>query len=367
MNTLSPNNKTILYRNGRGGISRWCIWQEPNSSNQITLHWSSESKIGDTPIYWSEIIFQGKGGRSLKQQADLRFIARIRGKVDNGYVYDIEEAKKPLTGGLGYYKPMLAVKYRDVKAKLNLNKCYVQPKLDGHRCLIRNDANELTAYSRAGRLINTIEHIKKELVIPDGVTLDGEIYTHGAKLQVISSWAKRLQADSKKLNYVVYDIIDDSMDYGDRYGLLQEIQDRNPHIILCPSWKISEIEDFNIAEFLHEHIHTHGYEGLMLRTETGPYEIGRRSKYLIKVKALDDAEAVVVGVTASKDGWAVLHCKMPSGQIFKLSAPGTVPEKRYVLENIEKFIGKEVTYEFAQLTNEGKPFHATALRWREDL
>lgn len=352
---------TVLYRNSRLGVSRWTIWQEG-----CTIYISSESKIGDTPVVFTEHVPNGKAGRTTQQQIDLRINARIRGKIDNGYVYSLEEAKKPLTNQYGFYKPMLAVKHRDAKG-VRLEDCYVQPKLDGHRCLMTNFENELLAYSRAGRWIDTMDHIKKDLKIPEGLTLDGEIYKHGQKLQVISSWAKRLQADSRNLNYVVYDIVDESISYAERLEILREIEKDNPHLIICPTWKISEIEDFNLSEFLHQSIYTHGYEGLMLRPSKGHYEIGRRSKSLIKVKKLDDDEAVVIGVTASKDGWAVLHCKMPNGKIFKMSAPGTVLEKRHVLENIEMYVGKTVTYEFAQITNEGKPFHAVALRWREDL
>lgn len=353
--------KTVLYRNARVGISRWTIWQEGR-----TILMTSESKIGDSPIMFSEDVLCGKAGRTTQQQIDLRIKARIRGKVDNGYVFTIEEAKKPLTNQYGLYKPMLAVKHRDVKG-LKLENCYVQPKLDGHRCMMMNFENEILAYSRAGRWIETMDHIKKSLKIPEGMTLDGEIYKHGQKLQVISSWAKRLQADSRSLNYVVYDIVDESISYEERYEMLQEVQKDNPHIIVCPTWKVSEIEDFNLARFLHETIFTHGYEGLMLRPIKGKYEIGRRSKSLIKVKQLDDDEAVVTDITASKDGWGVLHCIMPNGKTFKMSAPGTVFEKTKVLANKAEYIGKSVTYEFAQLTNEGKPFHAVALRWREDL
>lgn len=350
-----------MYRNARIGISRWIIWQEGN-----TILMTSESKIGDSPMLFTEVVYGGKAGRTVQQQIDLRIKARVRGKVDNGYVYDIDDAKKPLTNQYGLYKPMLAIKHRDAK-NLNINKCYVQPKLDGHRCLMTNFENEILAYSRAGRWIDTMEHIKKDLILPEGMTLDGEVYAHGQSLQVISSWAKRQQLDSHKLTYVVYDIIDPDATYEERLEQLAEIGLQNPHLIICPTWKVSEIPDFNLSEFLHDSIFKHGYEGLMLRPMTGKYEIGRRSKTLIKVKRLDDDEAVVTDVTPSKDGWGVLHCIMPSGKEFKMSAPGTVFDKTYVLAHKDKYIGRTVTYEFAQMTNDGKPFHAVALRWREDL
>lgn len=356
----SLQNYHQLFRNAKHGISRWTIWSEGD-----TIYFESESKIGDTPTKYFEHVPAGKASRSLDEQIKSRVDSRISNKLDNGYVYTKEEATKPLTNTLGLYKPMLAVKYRDVKG-LKIENCYIQPKLDGHRCIMTNQESEITCYSRAGKLIHTMDHIIRELDLPEGITTDGELYHHGTPLQTISSWAKRLQANSAKLKYFIYDIIDESMCYEERLDMLRQIGRYNPHVSICPTKKVSDIPNFNLTSYLRNTINS-GYEGLILRPSDSNYEIGRRSKGLIKVKALEDDEAKVIGVTASKDGWGILHCRAKNGQIFKMSAPGTIPQKRHVLENIEDYIGKQVTYEYSMLTNDKKPFHAVALRWREDL
>lgn len=94
------------------------------------------------------------------------------------------------------------------------------------------------------------------------------------------------------------------------------------------------------------------------------YEDGKRSGSLIKLKAWEDQEFPIVDITASADGWAILNCLAPNGKPFTVSCPGDVPFKRYVLMNKDKFIGKDVTVQFAYWTEEGKPFHcvATAIR-----
>ena len=76
-------------------------------------------------------------------------------------------------------KPMLAHKYNPDKA---IFPCYIQPKLDGVRCIITKDG----AYSRTGKEFKNVEYIKTHLNnfffdrFPD-VILDGELYNHDLK------------------------------------------------------------------------------------------------------------------------------------------------------------------------------------------
>ena len=71
-----------------------------------------------------------------------------------------------------------------------------------------------------------------------------------------------------------------------------------------------------------------------------------------------------MNISASADGWAILHCVTGLGAEFTVSCPGDVYFKRYVLNNKEKYIGKNVTVKFAYWTADNLPFHcvATAIR-----
>jgi len=109
-----------------------------------------------------------------------------------------------------------------------------------------------------------------------------------------------------------------------------------------------------------------GYEGLILRDLKMPYEVGKRSKGLIKVKQFMDAEFKVVDILPSAEGWARLVCELP-GDTFKVSAPGTIYQKTEVLKRKDEFIGEFVTVTFANYTIDGKPFHPVAERWRQDI
>ena len=93
-------------------------------------------------------------------------------------------------------KPMLAYPVSNKPIDWQLQRVYIQPKLDGVRCIIQAntkrhiltpDLNEIEvkAYSRTGKEWKNIQHILDELQPffnkhPD-VVLDGELYNHDLK------------------------------------------------------------------------------------------------------------------------------------------------------------------------------------------
>ena len=77
-------------------------------------------------------------------------------------------------------KPMLAHKFDNSRVDWS-QPVYIQPKLDGVRCLFTKDG----AYSRAGNKFMNLVHIELALLPffnnnPD-VVLDGELYNHKLK------------------------------------------------------------------------------------------------------------------------------------------------------------------------------------------
>ena len=79
-------------------------------------------------------------------------------------------------------KPMLAYKVGNKPVDWS-EKVYMQPKLDGVRCVIKlGDNNEVQAFSRTGKPWLNIAHITNSLHYfftqhPD-IILDGELYNH---------------------------------------------------------------------------------------------------------------------------------------------------------------------------------------------
>lgn len=351
---------TLYRKNANGVLGTWRIWRE---LNQIRI---AHALVEDgREVIHTEDVVTNQSGRSLDEQIQLRINSRISRMLDKGYKYSREEAYLSQSNQLGLARPMLAQKFRDAK-NVKYEGSVLQKKLDGHRCMITKQDGEIIAYSRQGKIIDTVPQITNFLAkrIPEGTTLDGELYLHGYPLQTLASWIKRKQKDSERLMFVCYDILSNDS-YLDRHQELSEIVTSDhshvrvlgirPYVNTDELWTF-----FNEAR-------DQGFEGLMLRTMHRGYETGKRSDSLLKIKAFHDAEFEVVDIRSSKDGWAICICKTESGSTFGVSAPGNMDEKRYVLQNMNKFIGKHLTVEYSQLTQNGIPFHPNAVRWREDI
>lgn len=349
-----------LFKNHMNSIGFWDIWGEGN-----IIHIRHATTINGKALHHVERVLEGKQGRSIEEQVQHRIQSRINKQLDKGYVRKYEEAKKPPTNALNLFQPMLAQSLKRVP-NLDVDKHYVQCKYDGHRCLITKQNGIVTAYSRQGKPITTVEHILEDMDIPEGMTFDGELYAHGESLQTIASWAKRMQDDTAKLKYIVYDVIEDSP-YENRHQWLVNDFEYNidGNVIVAPTWKLKQVSKTLMTEL--RDAKALGYEGLILRNERTEYQSGRRSRGLVKVKSCMDAEFPVIDIIPSKHNWAILVCQLPNGLTFKVSAPGSISDKAEVLRNKNDYIGKIVTVEFAEYTNDKKPFHAVALRFREDI
>jgi hypothetical protein len=307
----------------------------------------------------TDIIEANQSGRHIDEQVALEMRSRINKQLDKGYCNSIQEAID--SKGLNACKlarPMLAQKFRDVK-NIDWANCFVQYKYNG-----------LIAYSRNGKPITSIDHILKDLQwLPEGYTLDGELYLHGAALQTISSLVRKNQLDSKKLIYIVYDALNQKASYVSRNQWLKvsPLGSTSPAVLLAPTFKFTESQ-MPLKDRLVESI-DNGYEGLILRHGNTGYEAGKRSQSLVKVKQVLDAEFCIVGVRQSSDGWAIFECcKIPSEHhndmlcdTFRVSAPGTMQDKHDAWTNRNDFIGKMLTVEFFEWTNSGKPFHPVAI------
>jgi ATP-dependent DNA ligase len=284
--------------------------------------------------------------------------SRIGSQRDKGYINDLERAKSENpTNTLGMKMPMLAQKFKQIIPP----NCAVQYKYDGNRCMITNQGGKIFAYSRQGKVIHSIAHILHAArKIPVGTILDGELYHHGTPLQTLRSWIARGQAESMNLVYMCYDVMRPDS-YRDRYSELLLMGLEAP-IVIAPTDYLDEGQPistrFKMARSL-------GYEGLILRNLESPYEDGKRSSGLIKVKAWLDGEYTVIDIVASADEWAILVCEMDNGNQFRVSCHGTIQFKSTVLMQKSDYLGRRVTVEYANLTKDGIPFHPVAIAFIE--
>jgi len=212
------------------------------------------------------------------------------------------------------YKPMLAY---PVSAKpIDYSRpTFIQPKLDGVRCVIQYERctqpreDVVTAYSRTGKEWKNIEHILAQLKpffqkYPN-VILDGELYNHDLRddfEKIISLVRKtkptdedRLEA-SKKIQFHCYDIIDEELPFDQRIEFVNQslmLLGDSIHIV-DTHWLDSEIE----AKMRHKYNLSKGYEGSIVRTND-TYQC-KRSHNLRKFKDFSDAEATIIGFEEGK-------------------------------------------------------------------
>lgn len=356
-------NKTVLYmKDNSQSIRVWSIHAEDNT---IIIE---RGVLGGESIISTEDIHCGLANRTISEQVEMRIKSRVNKKIDAGYVHSLEDAKlNQKTNSLGFLKAMKCSRYDEEQNKIPYDETYVQPKLDGHHCSIVKSNGELIAYSSNGKIITTIDHILKEIDIPEGTALEGELYHHGTIIQTIGSWVKKLQPNSLKLHYHVYDIVSSDC-YSKRYKMLKTLTLGSRASVLETALIKGRFETAPIlAGFIRR-----GYEGAVFRLLDHPYRPGARSKGVIKVKpmhfddgfAIDD-EFLVVNIASSKDGWAILHCETDKGAPFKVACPGSVKEKTKVYLHREFYIGRHIKVQFSGWTNDKKPFHPVALMWRE--
>ena len=281
---------SLFKKDNTGKIRQWTI--EPCADSLIIRH----GYMGGSLVNKIVPVKVNQSGRSIDQQIELEMNSRITKQMDKGYSCSLDEANnKTMTNALDLPLPMLAQPVSKINGPATAHYC--QYKYDGMRCLIHNDGSRLIAYSRGGKPIETITHIKKLIDIPVGATVDGELYMHGTPLQTIMSTAKRFQPGTLELKYVVYDHVCDEP-YSVRLANLKSWIKESHEIFIAPTkilgGEISYKEDLDLAQSL-------GYEGLILRHPHTKYEAGKRSKSLNKMKTVEDDEFVIVDIYPSKE------------------------------------------------------------------
>lgn len=347
--------KVTLYKcNASGNISVWSI--EPERNVLVIRH----GRLHGLEQVKTEVVTTNMSGRGIEDQVTLRMRSRINKQLDKGYCTSIDDARANSgTNALRLKLPMLALKYRDVRS-IDYRTSFLQHKYNGHRCMITRVGDEVVAYSRNGKVITTIDHITDKLDIPEGHTLDGELYCHGVPLQTIASWVKRKQPNTTKLSYILYDTML-SADYTSRMAVMANY-DLPANVTIAPTQQFGRGD--KVEDMLHTAIES-GYEGLILRQNNYSYQSGVRSQSLVKIKQFMDNEYKVIDILESKDHWAILVCQLPDKRTFRVSSPGTIDDKRYVLDNKHLYLGMHINVEYFELTPDGIPFHPVATYWRK--
>lgn len=155
--------------------------------------------------------------------------------------------------------------------------------------------------------------------------MDGELWAGRGLFDVVQSAVASgtpQDAQWRQLRYMVFDLPGSAGLWPERQALLGQLVAvvRQDWLQQVPQWQLSSHAQLQ-AQL--QQLTAQGAEGLMLRRANARYRSGR-SDDLVKLKTVDDAEAVVVGYVPGQGKYqgmtGALIVQMPSGQQFRLGS-----------------------------------------------
>jgi len=276
---------------------------------------------------------------------------------------------------------------------------YISEKYDGIRAIWDGEK----FISRGQKVFTYVPDYFKELM-PPGIALDGEIwisrnnFKEVSRISTLKIGSSRSQkeidniwkgtSDKNSVKYMVYDLPNSTQPFETRMKLLEQIvQDRKQvwndileNVDECPIkfTKQSKIENMTQLVDTYKELTSKGAEGVMLRAPNSPYET-KRSKYLLKYKIKEDAEAIVRGYTMGTGKYkgllGSLDCELildqePSGVMFNIGT-GFTDKDRTEYNNSKSSlyipIGSIVSFSYMELSEDSVPRHPVYRGIRDDF
>lgn len=305
-------------------------------------------------------------GRTNATTAEEQAVAEVNAEYKKKLKRDYHKSLDAIDTQMRF-KPMLADKWGDRKAKVTDDYVHMQPKLDGIRCIAKADG----LWTRNGECILGAPHIHEQLKplfdkMPD-LIIDGELYNHEYKddFNAIVSCVKKtkpteddLKLSAERIQYWIYDMPSDAP-FSERHKIVQNIIDiglvgvtRNSIVIVPTDYVHKDDVDSTAAIYIEA-----GYEGAMIRLP-GKYE-NKRSKTLLKWKEFQDEEFPIVDIQegdGNRSGMAArVVLALPDGRHFSSGIIGNVEYCKRLLAEKDNVIGKMATIVFQHYTPDGVP------------
>ena len=294
----------------------------------------------------------------------------------------------------GTLLPMLAKTFDNTNNKI-FNKTPIrigQYKINGLRCIISAKRNNTDMFkpitlrfqSREGTYWNSLSNLEDYLltVIPNEFLnkmidedweLDGELYLPGYKVNEINHFVKDPKCkENKFIQYWCYDaIIDDTPQYR-RLDILGQVFENktyeftslNNHLnnkerfIYINNYTIENEDD--AVKYRNLFIDL-GFEGLILRDPDKEYQIGKRNFSMIKFKDVMEGSFKIIDIYPEgiSRNIPLFLCKNDiNDETFEVHLGGSFSYQKYVLDNKEDFIGKEMFVEYGERSGVAQvPFH----------
>ncbi len=375
----------IFGKDKSGKIRVWnaTVFSSPtNTALSVIHHGIYEGKLQvDTREYTEGKNIGKKNETTPLQQCVSEVEKKRKDKIEKeGYseVFPRTFSESPEPSGEQHPRkifPMLANKYepKSVSKKRGgiVFPCFVQPKLDGLRCVVYLQNGMPVYQSRTGGIFTVLQHLNPTVQSifsrNPNLVLDGELYTTEIPFEELAGIIKKKtlsEADKQKIQcvqYHVYDLIISNMSFRERLSILQQTipcptsTDKPSHIIPVATYLANSVADFRekFGEYVEQ-----GYEGIMLRNTEGQYQENYRSNDLMKYKEFFEAEYPIVDFkeASGRDvGTVIWECETPEGRRFSVRPRGTVNRRREWFCRGTSFVGKQLTVIYQELSEMGVP------------
>jgi DNA ligase-1 len=248
----------------------------------------------------------------------------------------------------------------ELRAQIDPAKYLVSEKYDGVRALW----NGKVLRFRSNRAVNAPAWFIAKL---PALPLDGELWLGRGRFDSLSAIVRKTEPQDnewRQIKYMIFELPDAPGTFSERAQGIRQIvaQTRWSQLIAAEQFRVAD--RVALKRKLDEVVRGGG-EGLMLHLADAFYVTGR-SDVLIKVKPLQDAEAVVIEHVPGKGKYqrmlGALRVRASDGRKFLIGTGFTDEVRRSPPP-----IGTTITYTFRGLTNTGLPRFASYLRVYENF
>ncbi len=249
---------------------------------------------------------------------------------------------------------------KELGPKFNPGEYLISEKYDGVRAYW--DGKMLRF--RSGRTVNAPPWFIAKL---PAHALDGELWLGRGRFEALCGIVRKAEPQDDEWRQVTYMVFELPGEPGTFVERMQRIRE----IVAAVAWpQLLAVEQTRVSDRATlkrklDEVVRGGGEGLMLHLALAPYLTGR-SDVLLKLKPLQDAEAVVVDHVPGKGKYrgmlGALRVRMPNGKLF-LIGTGFTDE----LRKSPPPFGTAVTYTYRGVTQTGLPRFASYLRIYQDF
>ena len=391
------------------------------NSNGKPLFWSIDARLKDIKIQYGIVgkegrveyitthrnlqdevnsLIKSKRKEGYKELQDLYDNAPKLINPNNLYNYLNTYLPKFNTHADGAFIPMLCKTLEDNKP-FEKGSYFGQWKINGERCIITAEVEKglfetITLHYRSREGIdwtNKLSYLDNyilpcipeeiiNMMIEEGVALDGELYLPGYGINEINSFIKNTELPQHyKLQFWLYDICIENMSAKNRQKHIDDfllgkvhrstIHTKEEHLnnidrlVVLPNFDCSDI---NKAILYRDKFISLGFEGLIIRKTDAEYQFGgRRNNSMLKFKKKEDGLFTIIdivpeGIKRSNLGKFVLKNDI-NDELFECTYNAPHSSQEEILVNKNKYIGKHALVEYMERSGISQvPFHAKVIK-----